>query len=150
MHAGIRCVPTSPLVLAPQTKNVPARIQNTRERLAIANAESAATKGFSAGAVETAEVALAPSRPTGPTDASAPAATPAAPAAAPAPIGRNPLSSGRSRIQMNTIGVRHTAAAAIVITAALHPDASTILASSGRNTSCPVAALAVSIPNASP
>ena len=32
MHAGIRCVPTNPLVLAPQTKNVPASSQNQPER----------------------------------------------------------------------------------------------------------------------
>ena len=31
----MRCVPIRPLVLAPQTKNVPARIQNARDRIAV-------------------------------------------------------------------------------------------------------------------
>src|SRR5256885_12604639 len=34
MQAGIRWVPIKPLVLAPHTKKLPARIQNSRERAA--------------------------------------------------------------------------------------------------------------------
>ncbi len=112
-------------MLAPQTKNVPASTQNTRERLAILRADSAATNGLAAGRACTLSCVLPPS-------------------------GTSPFSSGRSRIQINTTGTMQMTTTAIVVTAVRHPELTTIRASSGRKTSCPVAELAVSMPSARP
>ena len=48
MQAGIRCVPISPLVLAPQMKKLPASSQKSRERRPDLQGASAATKGLPA------------------------------------------------------------------------------------------------------
>jgi hypothetical protein len=47
MQAGIRWVPISPLVEAPQMKNVPASSEKSRERRPIRRPRSARTAGFS-------------------------------------------------------------------------------------------------------
>jgi hypothetical protein len=96
-----------------------------RERLAILKADRAATKGFSAGAAGVACDSVRPN-------------------------GCKPFSCGRSRINSKIRGAITTAMVPIVMTAMRHPEATTICASSGRKTSCPVAELAVRRPNASP
>jgi hypothetical protein len=106
------------LVLAPQMKNVPARIQNAGVRDATASAVSGGMDAAGAGG-------------------GAPAAR---------PYGASPISSGRSRIKNHT-NTKTTAAAAATISAAdRQVDASTTAASMGRKSSCPVAFAADSMP----
>ena len=66
------------------------------------------------------------------------------------PNGRRPTSLGRSRITINTAKAATPSITHINASATRQPSRSVRLASSGRNTSCPVATLAVRIPITSP
>ena len=120
-QAAIRCVPMSPFVLAPHTKNVPARIQKARDRTAM---RSAAKGERAIGAAVVASARW--------------------------PYGRSPRSSGRSRRKISATPKTATAAPATTSAAARHPCRSTTPASSGRNTSWPVALAAESAPSTTP
>ena len=117
-QAEIRCVPISPFVLAPQMKNVPASTQNARVRDANARAVSGAIAAAGAGGG----------------------------ASAARPYGVSPMSAGRSRMNIHTITNTTAAAAATISAADRQFEASTTAASIGRNTSCPVAFAADSMP----
>ncbi len=108
-------------------KKVPNRIQNTRVFAASRNAPSAAAMigALFGGGTGSGCVPLSPN-------------------------GRSPTSLGRSRITSSTAkaatpSITHTSASAI-----RQPIRSVRPASSGRNTNCPVATLAVRIPTTSP
>src|SRR5579862_7584761 len=118
----MRCVPISPLVLAPQIKNVPARTQNARVRDAILSAASGAI-AVGGGASSTSAVC---------------------------PYGSSPTSAGRLRMNSQTSTKTRPAAAATIDAAARQPDDSTTVASGVRKINCPVAFAADSVPMTSP
>src|SRR5688572_12076105 len=117
-HAAIKCVPMSPLVLAPQMKNVPARIQNAGVRDATAKASS--------GGIALAGVAGGPSTAW--------------------PYGASPTSAGRSRMKNHTITKTTAAAAATINAADRQLEDSTTTPSTGRKRSWPVALAADNAP----
>jgi len=121
MHAGTRCVPTSPLVVAPQTKKLPASSQksglpalsrSTRSALASGCWREGTKAGMSGGA----------------------------------PYGSRPRSEGRSRTSSATSGKSSASTEATSSVTVRQPCVSTICASSGRKSIWPVAVLAVSTP----
>lgn len=99
-HIGMKWVWTRPLVLAPQTKKVPNRIQNTRvfdaSRKAVKAAETIDVAGGAAG------TGAVPSSPTG----------------------RRPRSDGRLLMNSNTIAAAMASITHMVPMAARHPNAS--------------------------
>src|ERR1043166_800573 len=99
----------SPLVLAPQTKKLPASTQKAGERVAHTRAERGARGRFSD-------------------------AGPAPSVEARQPYGLRFRSAGRSRIKASTSINMSAAAPATIITALLHPELSTTRASIGRKT----------------
>jgi len=125
--AEMRCVPMSPLVLAPQTKKDAASSQKSRTRIASTSVPTACFTGL-------------------------PGATGAVFSAGPvSPYGRRPTSRGSSRISQPMTGIASRVAPATIHGAARQlPWLVTALASSGRKTSWPVAVLAVSRPVTSP
>ena len=66
------------------------------------------------------------------------------------PNGRRPTSPGRSRINSSTTEAATPSITHISASAIRQPIRSVILASSGRNTNCPVATLAVRMPTTRP
>ena len=66
------------------------------------------------------------------------------------PNGRRPTSEGRSRIISSTADAETPSMTQTSVSAMRQPRCSVRLASSGRNTSCPVATLAVMMPTTSP
>ena len=66
------------------------------------------------------------------------------------PNGRRPTSLGRSRINISTANAATPSIMHISPSAIRQPRRSVMLASSGRNTNCPVATLAVRMPTTSP
>ena len=66
------------------------------------------------------------------------------------PNGRKPTSPGRSRISSSTADAATASITHISASAIRQPIRSVMAASSGRNTNCPVATLAVRMPTTSP
>ena len=123
---AIRCVPTSPLVVKPQTKKVANRYQNTRV--------PAASRSVVSVSVE--EIAGCGGRP-------------------PAPGRRrrsatSPIEDGRSGTSSQTSGSSAAVAIETAIATGFQPPCWASVASSGRKTSRPVAALADISPITSP
>ncbi len=117
----IRWVPTSPLVVSPQMKNVPKSSQKSPLRLARTSPSIAARNGLARrGGSE---------------------AVPGA-----APYGVRPISEGRSGRSQATSGIRAATAQATVSTTGRQPPACAIAASPGRKIRVPVAVLAVRSP----
>jgi hypothetical protein len=115
------------LVLAPQMKKVANRIQNTGNFEASRSVPSAAaTIGTLLG------------------DGAGSGCVPAS------PNGLRPTSLGRSRMTSKTANAATPSMAQTSASAIRQPNRSVRLASSGRNTNCPVATLAVRMPTTSP
>src|SRR4051794_24682889 len=121
---GMKCGCTRPLVEAPQIMKLTASTQNTRVRAASASPRSA--------------VRAAPER----TGSTSSAAVP--------PYGTAPTSRGRSRSSHATSGTTASAATVVASAAVRQPQRPSAQATSGRNTSCPVAPPAVRMPDTSP
>ena len=126
-HIGIRCTCTSPLVLAPQIKNVANSAQNTADFEQSRRVPSAAATigALFGGGASTGSVPSSPN-------------------------GRRPRSLGRSRINSSTQNAAIASITHTIANATRQPNRSVMLARSGRNTSCPVATLAVRMPTTSP
>jgi hypothetical protein len=122
--AGMKCGCTRPFVEAPQIMNPAASSQNGRVRTASTSPRSAARAGLPpAGSTSSSTVP---------------------------PYGATPRSRGRSRSSQATNGATASAAAAVPRAAGRQPHLSSTTATTGRNTSCPVAPAAVSTPDTSP
>ena len=106
----MRCVPISPLVLAPQTKKLPASSQKSRDCRPTPKAPIAAANGFPVAGGDSSTSWLSPYR-------------------------RSPMSDGLSRMKTATIGTTNIATPATIQAAGLQPYRSTTTASIGRNTS---------------
>ena len=129
--AGTKWVLMIPLVVQPQTKNVPASSQKARVRPASARVVRAVL-----AAAQPLWVALR--------SCSASVRSPLA------PYGRSPTSAGRSAITHHTRGMRAAQATAIAAEAVRQPLCSMVLAMTGRNTSWPVAQAAPRTPRTRP
>src|SRR3954449_4849353 len=121
---GMKCGCTRPLVDAPQIMKLTASTQNTRVRPASASPRRA--------------VRAAPVR----TGSTSSAGVP--------PYGATPTSRGRSRSRNATRGTTASAAAVVPSAAVRQPHRASAQATSGRNTSCPVAPPAVRMPDTRP
>jgi hypothetical protein len=118
----MKWVPTNPAVEKPQIAKLPAISQKSIDRAPSASPSSVSTNGL-------------PAR-RGATDSITP------------PSGASPIARGESGSRPNTTGRRHATTTATVTDTARQPWSSAIRPSSGRNTSCPAAFAAISMPMA--
>jgi hypothetical protein len=114
-----------PLVVAPHTKKLAASSQKSRWAAARASAPSAFASGLARGSATGGSSGLAP-------------------------YGRRPRSDGRSRTTKKTIGMTTSSVLATTTETERQPLRPSSEARIGRNTSCPVAVLAVRMPMTRP
>ena len=127
-QSEMKCVCTSPLVLRPQMKKVPARIQKVR----LDDASRSTRNGVRQFIVTAAVTGMA------------------AACSALWPYGSKPRSDGRLRTKANASSAITMAPKNTGTTAERQPQCSIIQAATGKNASCPVAELAASAPITSP